>query len=73
MSLIGEGAGGHSPAWHGAAPGAATEGNAGQANSGIKSKEILRTDAWGGLRAARGVLLSTYGLRPAGERIRQRP
>ena len=26
----------------------------------------LRTDAWGGLRAARGVLLSTYGLSPAG-------
>lgn len=122
MNLIGEGPGGHSPAWHGAAPGAATEGNAGQANaaalSGIKSKEFggsghnqlvlddtpqqlrarlhttqaqtwlemghllhqadnhrgslrgqgleLRTDAWGGLRAARGVLLSTYGLRPAG-------
>ena len=123
MNLIGAGPGGHSPAWHGAAPGAATEGNPGQANaaalSGIKSKEFggsghnqlvlddtpqqlrarlhttqaqtwlemghllhqadnhrgslrgqgleLRTDAWGGLRAARGVLLSTYGLRPAGD------
>lgn len=122
MNLIGEGAGGHSPAWHGAAPGAAMEGNAGQANaaalSGIKSKEFgggghnqlvlddtpqqlrtrlhttqaqtwlelghllhqadnhrgslrgqgleLRTDAWGGFRAARGVLLSTYGLHSAG-------
>ena len=122
MNLIGEGPGGHSPAWHGAAPGAVTEGHPGQANaaalSGIKSKEFggsghnqlvlddtpqqlrarlhttqaqtwlemghllhqadnhrgslrgqgleLRTDAWGGLRAARGVLLSTYGLRPAG-------
>ena len=122
MNLIGEGAGGHSPAWHGAAPGAATEGNPGQANaaalSGIKSQAFggsghnqlvlddtpqqlrarlhttqaqtwlemghllhqadnhrgslrgqgleLRTDAWGGLRAARGLLLSTYSLRPAG-------
>ncbi|WP_290902815.1 type VI secretion system Vgr family protein [Aquabacterium sp.] len=122
MNLIGEGAGGHSPAWHGAAPGAATEGNPGQANaaalSGIKSQAFggsghnqlvlddtpqqlrarlhttqaqtwlemghllhqadnhrgslrgqgleLRTDAWGGLRAARGLLLSTYSLRQAG-------
>jgi len=122
MNLIGEGAGGHSPAWHGAAPGATTDGNPGQANaaalSGIKSQEFggrghnqlvlddtpqqlrarlhttqaqtwlemghllhqadnhrgslrgqgleLRTDAWGGLRAARGLLLSTYSLRPAG-------
>jgi type VI secretion system VgrG family protein len=122
MNLIGEGAGGHSPAWHGAAPGAATDGNSGQANaaalSGIKSQEFggsghnqlvlddtpqqlrtrlhttqaqtwlemghllhqadnhrgslrgqgleLRTDAWGGLRAARGLLLSTYSLRQAG-------
>lgn len=122
MNLIGEGTGGHSPAWHGAAPGAATEGNPGQANaaalSGIKSQAFggsghnqlvlddtpqqlrarlhttqaqtwlemghllhqadnhrgslrgqgleLRTDAWGGLRAARGLLLSTYSLRPAG-------
>jgi type VI secretion system secreted protein VgrG len=37
-------AGGHSPAWHGAAPGAATEGQPGQNNaaalSGIKSKEF---------------------------------
>jgi type VI secretion system secreted protein VgrG len=121
MNLIGEGTGGHSPAWHGGAPGAATEGNPGQANaaalSGIKSKEFggdghnqlvlddtpqqlrarlhttqaqtwlemghllhqadnhrgslrgqgleLRTDAWGGLRAARGLLLSTYSLRGA--------
>jgi uncharacterized protein involved in type VI secretion and phage assembly len=44
MNLIGEGAGGHSPAWHGAAPGAATDGNPGQANaaalSGIKSQEF---------------------------------
>ena len=122
MNLIGEGTGGHSPAWHGAAPGATTDGNPGQANaaalSGIKSQEFggrghnqlvlddtpqqlrarlhttqaqtwlemghllhqadnhrgslrgqgleLRTDAWGGLRAARGLLLSTYSLRPAG-------
>ncbi|MBT9609599.1 MAG: type VI secretion system Vgr family protein, partial [Aquabacterium sp.] len=122
MNLIGEGPGGHSPAWHGAAPGAATEGNPGQANaaalSGLKSQEFggsghnqlvlddtpqqlrarlhttqaqtwlemghllhqadnhrgslrgqgleLRTDAWGGLRAARGLLLSTCSLRPAG-------
>lgn len=122
MNLIGEGAGGHSPAWHGAAPGAAAEGLAGQANaaalSGIKSKEFggrghnqlvlddtpqqlrarlhttqaqtwlemghllhqadnhrgslrgqgleLRTDAWGGVRAARGLLLSTCSLCPAG-------
>ena len=112
------GAGGHSPAWHGAAPDAATAGREGQNNaaalSGIKSKEFggaghnqlvfddtpgqlrtllhttqaqtwlqmghllhqadnhrgsfrglgfeLRTDAWGGLRAARGVMLSTFGL-----------
>lgn len=118
MNLVGAGAGGHSPAWHGAAPGAATAGQPGQANaaalSGIKSKEFggsgynqlvlddtpgqlrtqlhttqnqtwlqmghllhqadnhrgsfrglgfeLRTDAWGGLRAARGVMLSTFGL-----------
>lgn len=118
MNLVGSGSGGHSPAWHGAAPGTATEGNAGQANaaalSGVKSKEFggsghnqlvlddtpgqlrlqlhttqaqtwlqmghllhqadnhrgslrgtgfeLRTDAWGGLRAARGVMLSTFGL-----------
>lgn len=117
-NLIGSGAGGHSPAWHGAASAAATPGAAGQANaaalSGIKSKEFggsghnqlvwddtpgqlrtqlhttqaqtwlqmghllhqadnhrgsfrglgleLRTDAWGGLRAARGVMLSTFGL-----------
>lgn len=122
MNLIGEGTGGHSPAWHGAAPGATTDGNPGQANaaalSGIKSQEFggrghnqlvlddtpqqlrarlhttqaqtwlemghllhqadnhrgslrgqgleLRTDAWGGLRAARGLLLSTYSLRPVG-------
>ena len=121
MNLIGEGTGGHSPAWHGAAPGAATEDNPGQANaaalSGIKSQAFggsghnqlvlddtpqqlrarlhttqaqtwlemghllhqadnhrgslrgqgleLRTDAWGGLRAARGLLLSTHGLRAA--------
>ncbi len=118
MNLVGSGSGGHSPAWHGAAPGAASSGNPGQNNaaalSGVKSKEFgglghnqlvfddtpqqlrttlhstqaqtwlqmghllhqsdnhrgsfrglgfeLRTDAWGGLRAARGVMLSTYGL-----------
>ncbi len=118
MNLVGSGSGGNSPAWHGAAPGAATDGSAGQANaaalSGVKSKEFggngynqlvfddtpgqlrtqlhssqsqtwlqmghllhqagnhrgsfrglgfeLRTDAWGGLRAARGVMLSTFGL-----------
>ena len=27
----------------------------------------LRTDAWGGLRAARGVMLSTFSLRPGGQ------
>ena len=118
MNLIGSGSGGNSPAWHGAAPGVATEGSEGQSNaaalSGIKSKEFggqgysqlvfddtpnqgrmhlhstqsqawlqmghllhqadnhrgsfrglgfeLRTDAWGGLRAVRGVMLSTYSL-----------
>ncbi|MGQ0599855.1 type VI secretion system Vgr family protein [Aquabacterium sp.] len=118
MNLVGSGSGGNSPAWHGAAPGAATDGSPGQANaaalSGVKSKEFggsgynqlvfddtpgqlrtqlhstqgqtwlqmghllhqadnhrgsfrglgfeLRTDAWGGLRAARGVMLSTFGL-----------
>ncbi|MDI1259921.1 type VI secretion system Vgr family protein [Aquabacterium sp.] len=118
MNLVGSGGGGHSPAWHGAAPGAATEGAEGQNNaaalSGVKSKEFggqgynqkvfddtpkqgrlllhttqaqtwlqmghllhqadnhrgsfrglgfeLRTDAWGGLRAVRGVMLSTYTL-----------
>ncbi|WP_052162442.1 type VI secretion system Vgr family protein [Aquabacterium sp. NJ1] len=118
MNLVGSGSGGNSPAWHGAAPGAATEDSEGQANaaalSGVKSKEFggsgynqlvfddtpgqlraqlhstqsqtwlqmghllhqadnhrgsfrglgfeLRTDAWGGLRAARGVMLSTFGL-----------
>ncbi len=118
MNLVGSGSGGNSPAWHGAAPGAANEGSEGQANaaalSGVKSKEFggsgynqlvfddtpgqlrtqlhstqgqtwlqmghllhqadnhrgsfrglgfeLRTDAWGGLRAARGVMLSTFGL-----------
>ncbi|MBI5926704.1 MAG: type VI secretion system tip protein VgrG [Aquabacterium sp.] len=118
MNLVGAGSGGHSPAWHGAAPNAATEGSEGQNNaaalSGVKSKEFggsgynqlvfddtpgqlrtqlhstqsqtwlqmghllhqadnhrgsfrgqgfeLRTDAWGGLRAARGVMLSTFGL-----------
>lgn len=116
---IASGTGGHSPAWHGGAPGAAQPGQDGQANaaalSGVKSKEFgghganqlvlddtpsqgrvhlhssqhqtwlsmghllhqadnhrgsfrglgleLRTDAWGGLRAVRGVMLSTYGLR----------
>lgn len=116
---IASGTGGHSPAWHGGAPGAARPGQDGQANaaalSGVKSKEFgghganqlvlddtpsqgrvhlhssqhqtwlsmghllhqadnhrgsfrglgleLRTDAWGGLRAVRGVMLSTYGLR----------
>ncbi len=118
MNLVGSGSGGNSPAWHGAAPNAATEGGEGQNNaaalSGVKSKEFggsgynqlvfddtpgqlrtqlhstqsqtwlqmghllhqadnhrgsfrgqgfeLRTDAWGGLRAARGVMLSTFGL-----------
>lgn len=118
MNRVAAGAGGHSPAWHGAAPGSATDGSEGQANaaalSGVKSKEFggsghnqlvfddtpgqqrlalhttqaqtwlqmghllhqadnhrgslrglgleLRTDAWGGLRAARGVMLSTYAL-----------
>jgi type VI secretion system secreted protein VgrG len=118
MNLVGSGSGGNSPAWHGAAPGAATEGSEGQNNaaalSGVKSKEFggqgynqmvfddtpnqgrmqlhssqaqtwlqmghllhqadnhrgsfrglgfeLRTDAWGGLRAVRGVMLSTYSL-----------
>jgi len=118
MNLVGSGSAGHSPAWHGAAPGAATEGAPGQHNaaalSGVKSKEFggpghnqlvlddtpgqlrtqlhstqgqswlqmghllhqadnhrgsfrglgfeLRTDAWGGMRAARGVMLSTFGL-----------
>jgi len=118
MNLVGSTSGGNSPAWHGAAPGAATEGAEGQNNaaalSGVKSKEFgglgynqmvfddtpnqgrmqlhstqaqtwlqmghllhqadnhrgsfrglgfeLRTDAWGGLRAVRGVMLSTYSL-----------
>jgi type VI secretion system secreted protein VgrG len=118
MNLVGSGSGGNSPAWHGAAPGAATEGSEGQNNaaalSGVKSKEFggqgynqlvfddtpdqgrlqlhstqaqtwlqmghllhqadnhrgsfrglgfeLRTDAWGGMRAVRGVMLSTYSL-----------
>ncbi|MFZ4550377.1 MAG: type VI secretion system Vgr family protein [Aquabacterium sp.] len=118
MNVVGQGSGGHSPAWHGAAPGVAEEGALAQNNaaamSGVKSKEWggsgfnqwvmddtpgqlrtqlhstqhqtwlqmghllhqadnhrgsfrglgfeLRTDAWGGVRAARGVLLSTYGL-----------
>lgn len=118
MNLVGAGTGGNSPAWHGAAPGVAREGQATQNNaaalSGIKSKEFggqgynqkvfddtpdqqrlllhttqsqtwlqmghllhqadnyrgsfrgkgfeLRTDAWGGVRAARGVMLSTFGL-----------
>ena len=118
MNLVNSGTGGNSPAWHGAAPGAGTEGSHGQNNaaalSGIKSKELggqgynqlvfddtpnqlrtqlhttqsqtwlqmghllhqadnhrgsfrgtgfeLRTDAWGGLRAARGVMISTFGL-----------
>jgi len=119
MNQVNSGSGGHSPAWHGAAPSAGTEGSPGQANaaalSGVKSKEFggnghnqlvlddtpeqlrtqlhstqhqtwlqmghllhqadnhrgsfrglgfeLRTDAWGGLRAARGVMLTTFGLR----------
>ncbi|MBA4109830.1 MAG: hypothetical protein C0487_09595 [Leptothrix sp. (in: Bacteria)] len=118
MNLVGSGVGGNSPPWHGAAPGAATEGAEGQNNaaalSGVKSKEFggqgynqlvfddtpgqlrtqlhstqaqtwlqmghllhqadnhrgsfrglgfeLRTDAWGGMRAVRGVMLSTYSL-----------
>ena len=117
-NLVNAGAGGHSPAWHGAAPGVAASGAEGQANaaalSGVKSKEFgghghnqlvlddtpqqqrlalhttqaqtwlqmghllhqadnhrgsyrgqgfeLRTDAWGGVRAVRGVMLSTFGL-----------
>ena len=116
---IASGSGGHSPAWHGGAPGDASTGQPGQNNpaalSGVKSKEFggqganqlvlddtpnqgrvhlhssqhqtwlsmghllhqadnhrgsfrgqgfeLRTDAWGGVRAVRGVMLSTYGLR----------
>ena len=119
MNSVNSGSGGHSPAWHGAAPGATTEGSEGQANaaalSGVKSKEFggsghnqlvlddtpgqlrtqlhsthnqtwlqmghllhqadnhrgsfrglgfeLRTDGWGGLRAARGIMLSTFSLR----------
>jgi type VI secretion system secreted protein VgrG len=119
-NLMGSGAGGHAPAWHGGAPGPATEGAQAQNNpaalSGIKTKEFggegfnqlvfddtdqqqrvqlattqfgthltlghlihqadnhrgslrgqgfeLRTDAYGGVRAARGVLLTTYSLRP---------
>ena len=43
-SAQGNSAGGNSPAWHGAAPGAATQGNNGQANaaafSGFKTKEF---------------------------------
>jgi type VI secretion system secreted protein VgrG len=118
MNLVGSGIGGNSPAWHGAAPAAATDGAQGQNNaaamSGVKSKEFggqgynqlvfddtpgqgrlqlhstqaqtwlqmghllhqadnhrgsfrglgfeLRTDAWGGLRAVRGLMLSTYSL-----------
>ena len=118
MNLVGSGSGGHSPAWHGGAPGAATEGAHSQNNaaalSGLKSKEFggsgynqlvfddtpgqgrlqlhstqgqswlqmghllhqagnhrgsfrglgfdLRTDAWGAVRAVRGVMLSTYSL-----------
>jgi len=118
MNLVGSGSSGNSPAWHGAAPGAATDGSEGQHNaaalSGFKSKAFgglghnqlvfddtpkqgrmqlhstqaqtwlqmghllhqadnhrgsfrglgfeLRTDAWGGLRAVRGVMLSTYSL-----------
>ncbi len=118
MNLVGSASGGNSPAWHGAAPGAATDDSEGQNNaaalSGVKSKEFggrgynqmvfddtpnqgrmqlhstqaqtwlqmghllhqadnhrgsfrglgfeLRTDAWGGLRAVRGVMLSTYSL-----------
>lgn len=110
-------AAGHAPAWHGAGPGEASEGQDAQNNaaalSGIKTQEFggtgynqlvfddsdgqlrvqlattqhatqlnlghllhqadnhrgsfrglgfeLRTDAWGALRAAKGVLLSTYG------------
>lgn len=43
-NLIGSGSGGHSPAWHGGAPGSASPGAAAQNNaaalSGIKSKEF---------------------------------
>lgn len=115
---VASGSGGHSPAWHGAAPGVASEGTAGQNNaaalSGFKSKEFggagfnqlvfddtdqqsrlhlhstqaqtwlqmghllhqadnhrgsfrglgfeLRTDAWGAVRGAQGLLLSTFPL-----------
>jgi len=125
-NLMGQNAGGHSPAWHGGAPGPATTGSNGQNNpaalSGVKSKEFggagynqlvfddtpgqlrvqlattqhatqlnlghlvhqadnhrgtfrgtgfeLRTDAYGAIRAAQGVLLTSYGLSsglPAGD------
>jgi type VI secretion system secreted protein VgrG len=43
-NLVGGGSGGHSPAWHGGAPGSATQGAAAQNNaaalSGFKSKEF---------------------------------
>ncbi|MBZ8142805.1 type VI secretion protein [Rubrivivax gelatinosus] len=117
---------GHSPAWHGAGPGEATEGQNAQNNaaalSGFKTREFggigfnqlvfddsdsqlrvqlattqhatqlnlghlvhqadnhrgsfrglgfeLRTDAWGAIRAAQGILLTTYGqpeAAPAGD------
>jgi Rhs element Vgr protein len=116
-NLMGAGAGGHSPAWHGGAPGTASEGANAQNNSaalsGFKSKEFggegfnqlvfddtpgqlrvqlattqhasqlnlgylihqadnhrgsfrgegfeLRTDAYGAIRAAQGLLITTYG------------
>ncbi|MDO9238152.1 MAG: type VI secretion system Vgr family protein [Aquabacterium sp.] len=118
MNMVGSNSGGNSPAWHGGAPGSATQGAPAQNNaaalSGVKSKEFggygynqlvmddtpqqgrlqlhsthsqswlqmghllhqadnhrgslrgqgfeLRTDAWGGLHAVRGVMLSTFGL-----------
>lgn len=125
-NLMGSGAGGHAPAWHGGAPGTASAGATAQNNaaalSGIKSKEFggpgfnqlvfddtpgqlrvqlattqhatqlnlgylihqadnhrgsyrgegfeLRTDAYGAVRAARGLLITSYGINesdPAGD------
>jgi type VI secretion system secreted protein VgrG len=120
-NLVNSGAGGHAPAWHGGAPGAATKDTAAQNNaaamSGIKSKEFggegfnqlvfddtpgqlrvqlattqhatqlnlghlihqadnhrghyrglgfeLRTDAYGAVRGAQGLLITSYGIGPA--------
>jgi len=46
-NLVGAGAGGHSPAWHGAAPGPAGEGSAAQANAGALSG--FKTREFGGI------------------------